>query len=594
MPDRDAFWCAYLHVNYQEKGVVEGLLRSADAVEHEHVGLDTAERWATILLWFCAAADRRVRDNATKAVVRITERHRDMWPRLISRFAQIDDEYVVERCFCAAYGALLRTRDRAAERTVAATAYREVLENPPRFQNALVRDYVRCILELAAEDDALPEGISMANCMPPYQSEWPLHIPSVDDIEKSGESSAHLPKLHYSCFHDDFNVYSLNRLSGYENTLDRASMAAWIFQQVLDMGYTAERFREYDGHMLHEYGGGRSKPVWAERIGKKYQWIALARLAARLADHATPETRAWDPEPLRTPLTYDRGRDIDPSLLLRTTASSRKQRAWWLPRAYDFDAAKNVPNADWARTYDDLPSNELVVSGPAGPSAGSWFVLEAYPEWSERQPDADSGGPNRNIWLQLRSYLVPVAQAEECWNWLQGKQFFQRWMPEGAEYRSGFIGEYPWATMFNLHREDYGPRGSDVALPCPMVPTCSTVGVSKEYDAYQQDGINFLVPAKSFFDAEALRWNGTSGYVREGDGLRFTDPSVVEPGPHALLASSDFLKGFLKTNQLALVWTVLVEKLVSGNNEAPRFAYSRFHMLTTEDVRSSTPVVTEH
>ena len=37
--------------------------------------------------------------------------------------------------------------------------------------------------------------------------------------------------------------------------------------------------------MIGPYGGLRGKPVWAERIGKKYMWTAMYQLAPRLHDN---------------------------------------------------------------------------------------------------------------------------------------------------------------------------------------------------------------------------------------------------------------------------------------------------------------------
>lgn len=111
MPERDAFWCPYLHQSFKKKGPVEKLIRAGIEMELGAVSDDVSERWATALLWFCAAADRRVRDYATKALIRITEAKPALWKRLISRFSSVDDEYVVERCLVAAYGTLLRAQD---------------------------------------------------------------------------------------------------------------------------------------------------------------------------------------------------------------------------------------------------------------------------------------------------------------------------------------------------------------------------------------------------------------------------------------------------------------------------------------------------
>lgn len=167
-----------------------------------------------------------------------------------------------------------------------------------------------------------------------------------------------------------------------------------------------------------------------------------------------------------------------------------------------------------------------------------------------------------------------------------------RWMPEGAEFHEGCIGEYPWATTFNVYPDTYMSRGGfeDKQPPCDMYPTCNSLSVTNEYDAYQTEGINFLLPARRFFEGEPLKWDGTSGYLNQSGNLLFLDPSVVEPGPSALLINAEFLKTFLAVNDLVIVWTVLGEKLILVDNDAPRLTYSRAHMLTAKGLRSSEPV----
>jgi hypothetical protein len=591
MASRDSFWCGYLHLKYEEHGTVEKLLRAAFKAEIDRISPEIIERWATLLLWFCAAADRRVRDRATKALVQITELSPALWRRLIERFVTVDDEFIVERCLAAAYGTLLRVRDKSAETAVAEVVFHEIFAAPARFQNAMIRDYARSILELTAYDQVLPEGITEADYTPPYQSDWPLDVPDADKIEKYRDSYQEMPRLHFSCMHDDFNTYTLNRLHAYENNIDKESMGRWIFQHVLDMGYTGNRFADYDGYMVFKYGGGRGKPVWAERIGKKYQWIALDRLAARLADHVTPEKDRWSPEPLRVPLSYVDGRDTDPSLLLQSS-SAAKVPSWWFPETYDFASVAAMSEEEWTARHDDIPGTETMLAERIDSAGKHWVILEGYPEWSSEAPDMDWSGKYRLIWLHIRSYLISASDFNGCWKWLQKQRFMGDWMPKGIEFQDGFVGEYPWATTFNLYDDSYYLQSSEqTKLPCRMYPTCNSLRVSHKYDAYQEENIYFSLPARRFFEAEPLLWNRTNGYL-SGDGvLRFLDPSIVEPGPSALLVDPSFLYKFLSDH--GIVWTVLGEKLIVGDHEnmrPPRLVYNRVYTLGPNRLRSSKPI----
>lgn len=393
--------------------------------------------------------------------------------------------------------------------------------------------------------------------------------------------------------YDDFQRYTLNHLSEYDHVIDRPSMGRWIFQHVLEIGYTNELFANYDEYTGYKYGGGRGKPVWAERIGKKYQWIALARLAARLTDHVAPQLRAeWNPKPIRTPLSFPGGRHIDPSVPLRS-ATPEKARAWWLPEQYNFEAVAPLGDEAWIEQHNDMPGDASLVSERADPTGKPWIPLKGFLEWSSKDAEADEGTFSRRIWLHMHSYLIPAPAFKACWRWLKRQQFMGGWMRIGAEYYEGFIGEYPWGTIFNMYEDTDDPYHGAKRPPCEMLPTCTSLSIQHEYDATPGESISFALPSRRFFEATPLRWNGEGGYISADGSLCFFDPSIVEPGPSVLLVDPSYLRAFLAANELVLVWIVFGEKQVAsrGGARTPRLVYSRVHALGAAGLRSAQPVV---
>jgi hypothetical protein len=591
MRSRDEFLCGYLHDRLGVSSAVERLLRAPFELETGHVPEAVLLRWATLLLWFCVAADRRVRDRATKGLVAITQSRPMIWVALINQFASVDDEYVVERCFCAAYGALLRTRNRDAERAVATATYHAVFAGPSAFQNALIRDHARCIIELAAEDGVLPTGIELSAVRPPYESEWPLTIPSEKDVERYKGPSRDYPKLHMSCLDDDFFTYTMSRLHPYEHAVSRKEMGRWILNHiVMEMEYGGEVLAGYDGYMLHRFGSRRGRPTWAERIGNKYQWIALSRLAARLADHVEPKARNWEPRLKGIPLAYESGRDIDPSLLTAGGRADKKGAVWWLPEHYDFAEVTKITDGQWVASAEDLPSSEKLLQPLHRQDGGQWQLLEGYPTWSARPDDHDNAfSPHRDIWMQVRGYLVKAKSAERVFKWMGKQHFMGRWMEEGAEFHEGFVGEYPWGILFTMYPDRWHGRGSERKCPARLTPICTSVASSYGTDAFQNGSIGINVPARIFFEGESLRWDGLSGYSGAAGRLRFLDPSLIEPGQSALLVDREYLMDYLRRKNYILVWTVLGEKIVIGNaGGAPRLEFSRAHLLDHDgNLRSS-------
>jgi nucleoside phosphorylase len=586
MPERDGFLCGYLHDRLGKSSAVARLLGASFEVASADVPDPMCIRWATLLLWFCVASDRRVRDRATKALVALTEARPAVWVTLIEEFASVDDEYVVERCFCAAYGALLRSRDPDAEREVAAATYDRVFADPTVLQNALIRDHARCIVELAQLDGVLPVHVDMERVRPPYVSSWPLVIPSEKALEQFAEKRAEYPKLYASCLGDDFFTYTLSALRPYEHTVSRTDMGRWILGHTIsDMGYGGEQLASYDRHMLYEFGGGRGRPGWAERIGKKYQLIALSRLAARLADHVKPEDDPYsEPQGEETPLVYVRGRDIDPGLLARRELPRSEGAVWWLPVEYDFAAVAAQSNAEWTSTSVDVPPSERLLQPLPRAEGGEWQLLEGHPTWSVTPRDDDNDGfsAHRQVWMQIRGYLVECKSANRVFSWMAQQHFMERWMPEGVQYHEGYVGEYPWGGLFKRYPGGWHTQARNQELPAPLMPVSNSLSSSYEEDASEGRSISIQVPASVFFEREAqLRWDGLSGYRDRQRRLRFLDPSAAEPGHSALLVDRSYLLDFLRRHGLAILWTVLGEKIFVGGigGASPRLEFSRAHLL---------------
>src|SRR5262245_44264323 len=61
--------------------------------------------------------------------------------------------------------------------------------------------------------------------------------------------------------------------------------------------------------------------------------------------------------------------------------------------------------------------------------------------------DDDGFSPHRQVWTQIRGYLVKRKSVERVFKWMAKQHFMGRWMTEGAEFHEGYIGEYPWGIL---------------------------------------------------------------------------------------------------------------------------------------------------
>ena len=585
LASRDGHWCTYLYRSYEKSGPTRRLI---DAVFSQRLDLldeEVAERWAIVLLWFTAAADRRVKDWATRSVVRILSIHSALTPRLLDRFLHVNDDAVRERLLLASYGSLIISRDENTAKYSALTLQNKLLNQSIEFDNALIRDHMRCISELTQKLTALPDDIEPMLSMQPIGSKWPLELPSEDDLKEWGDLIHFIPNE----FRSDFYKYSMSCLRPWAHKFTKDDMGKWIVQRVArDFDYGKPLCINYDNYMLAHYGGGRGKPVWVERIGKKYQWIAMYQLASRLHDHVKREKISWHPETIRTPLILLEERQLDPTIPA-VTSTMKQTDPWWIGTARDVDMALHLSDDDWVARKNDLPTLEEILSARER-DRQYWRVLVAYLSWGGRDEDLEWGKPYRHVWMHITGYLVRKEDFSIARDCLHERNFYGRWMPRGVTWLYGFVGEYPWATPFNTDRQDWNGYGTGTdTLPVAFQPSWNEIAgeweydasLPKEYDASLPKYNHILAPTRQLFAPMDLWWDGRDGYRLSNGTTVYRDPSSTEEYGKTLIGDVEDLRCRLDDLGLRFVWTVLGEKLIAGDDRNRRSLRRTFSQTAT-------------
>jgi hypothetical protein len=235
----------------------------------------------------------------------------------------------------------------------------------------------------------------------------------------------------------------------------------WIFARVAALGWTPKRFGKFDHHHGRETGDrGTHK---AERIGKKYQWIALHELTERLANHYHPHehflgtgdsyTGAWqlllrDLDPSLPPAPHPRSDDEDddpvpnderPQL---ATFPPAEPAGWWVPPRPHLPDLDGVQN--WIFHGGALPLLEdfAVRTDDHGTR---WVVLGDYASdtadgrgWSGQKNQAEQ-------WHLIHSWLVTQDQFPAVFDFLKTRSLIPRWMPDARHPYQTYLGEFPSA-----------------------------------------------------------------------------------------------------------------------------------------------------
>lgn len=331
----------------------------------------------------------------------------------------------------------------------------------------------------------------------------------------------------------------------------------WIANRVVALGWRPGLFLEFDKSVK---SSERHAPG-AERMGKKYQWIAFHELVARLADHC--EFEPWDEDTRLVEGLWElEQRDIDPTFGLEP---DEKEPSWMplelLSERIDDDEA-------WVRTLRDCASVKNLID-LKGPDGRRWIAVEHYPEWREETPP--EVGPSevkyRRFWYQIRSYLIRLSDLKTFLDWAGEQRFYGRWMPESHIIDTGFLGEYPWHPSTLAAQQDWTQEGRlSGDLPVPLLATGCLYSWSRSRDYSVKDSPNGLLPNGPLLQALQGRWSGSGlRFVDRGGRVVAWDPSGGRrdaASPSCLLVDADALREYLGQHELTVVWTILGEKIV--------------------------------
>lgn len=340
-----------------------------------------------------------------------------------------------------------------------------------------------------------------------------------------------------------------------------------ILSRVLELGWTVERFGSFD-HEAFEAGRKARK---AERIGKKYQWIAYDELHARISDNFGIDDSdrlgisQYDWAEGLWPLEF---RDIDPSLLLKATPRDgwavNSQNSW---TPHHYQAWKCAPTSqEWLRSERDLPSPEdfLVLGGGDGER---WFCLQSSPRWKREQATGEHEGMrrgNQEIHYAFQSYLVRLEHLPEMLDWAGKQDWSEDRLPQPRDQYKQYLHEHYWSPHHdgNLDDEWVCAVWHENDLPHPVVVTTGGyTGESSTYDCSLDSSVCINVPSRWLSERMELKMRGRNGSFFDSSGqLAAFDPSTSETGEGAFVMRADLLSDFLQREGLAIFWTFLGEK----------------------------------
>jgi hypothetical protein len=352
----------------------------------------------------------------------------------------------------------------------------------------------------------------------------------------------------------------------------------YVTKRVFDLGWTVERFGRFDRNHTRTSGRDAMK---AERIGKKYQWIAYHEISALIADHFQYNEDRWG---AGRSVSYegpwqDFLRDIDPTHGIKALPEAIKGRSpWWETARYDNWQSDRI-GKEWAMDasdYPDLPSL-LTVTDPQGVR---WINAYGFYSWERKRLPSQvyDDAERRDVWTHFHAWLVKRNDTHTLLDWIAGIDVGNRWMPHQLPHETRvFLAEHGWARacLFYEH-EYYGRDGWHHREGCPVKVFSIPVEYIEErstFDCSMDESFTLVMPTPELTRELELRWTGKGADFVTANGALFSmDPTAYEAGKKCLLLREDLLKNYLDANELSLVWAVSGEK----NHYGPRHTYDDF------------------
>lgn len=379
-------------------------------------------------------------------------------------------------------------------------------------------------------------------------------------------------QLRYYYIYDD--MVKRNWMFERLNSFDKELAERYVYNRVLELWYNKELHSEFDRIVWRWYD--RWEKWKTERIWKKYQWIALYELLARISDNYKffSEQDYWKEwKFISAQTTYIR--DIDP------THIAKSKLVWSYDEELDNYLYSTITNKDFIKNESNLEDKKWIESNEGIPEYKQliervddkgkiWVVLEWYFSITEKSETWDSNFDwKKQLRNQMRSYLVKKQDYSEMKEWLKKQNFmWRRLMPESTDNHFSYLWELYWSKWYNnlytpyYWYDDWTDWGWE--LPKKVIVTAENYRTERDWDDIEWIWTeNYLLLSKFLWDNIKCDWNDKKeAFVNSKWEIIAFNPIIKWVKENSLLIRKDVLITFLNKNNLEILYTILWEKMV--------------------------------
>jgi hypothetical protein len=676
MPERDIRWTLALNEidSNDERHSLNVLSRWCGTPEAGTASDRTRELAALALAWCLTTTNRPVRDIATKALSHLMLAQPDLLLYLVDKMTDVDDNYIHERLWAAAFGACSHDPTQVRLRLYGRAAWRSVFAAGPR-KILLLRDHALAIVEQAVDVGAEFEDFNVADCKAPYAEDG-IDLKKVLKLTPAIEAtlSRGAQRIVSSCLYmGDFGDYEIKptlreitkvslgslpiatkesafrnfRTSVLADKMDRATAFHELAEQLRLMRMPRmvtrkgllrferkapskiaiaradlarvrflallspeelrcfeldavpwltdsssspvehvdlERCQTWVAMRAIELGGGAievdgpqraatsERPI-VERLGKKYQWLALSELLCGLTSNLCLES-GWQEDRVLRPYDFptDLGfvRDVDPTVLSHDRRpTARANDVWMFGEPIILEEVAEDDLSAWP--FRDDPSNGFYKKVTRiSPEGKRWFVLHEHAHKSERYSETSADhGMRQQEFRRIFSVFVETSRIEEFIGVLDKCKDINVSHWEIPQLTDGpYLGEISWRNTAPAER--WSDRGGRMPPSVRLAfPLCQYVWES-HLDLSLADGARAYLPARWLANALKVTVLPSAGdTLVDTAGQSYLIRKAGEDVDVVLL-SEDALHHLRREAGLSCVWLLVAERNAwpGGSNAA--------------------------
>lgn len=526
-----------------------------------------------LLIWTLATTDLALRDNATRALVNVLRFKKGLMLQCIRDYDETNDDYIAERLYAVVFGCCTGNQSKEYVGDVAQLTYDCMFKNGNPRENILVRDYgkniveyalyIGCTLDVNLEKVRGPYNKDVKEIFVPTEEilKYVLEYDKVADHELYWAQNNILESMRteYSSrgMYGDFGRYTFQAaLNMWEDDIEQLSNYAikYIFEEI---GYDAQMFKDFDGH----YSSMSRHKNTIERIGKKYQWIAMYKVAALLADYhyGNEPKRDWY-SPLNVSV-----RKFDTTLFMNPDVRDFSDA---LP-AYHVPEYNLLTDDDetWMRSWKKMPRVENYIEYER--DGRKWIDLYSYYTISSNtQSDVAhlSTKSERELWTFCHAFFVDERDRKKMCQIIDKEGLKGRSSSENREIYSIYYREYYWSENYKkevVAREyterpfEVGRRNTDIVVQ----PAYLLYAIGEYADASLTEGKEIKMPSPQLYESLGLKYSVSDGVWLMPDGtVGCYDSGWVHGGQGCLMIRKDLLLDFMRKHKKNIVWPILIER----------------------------------